>query len=121
MLTKARPSPLLQLHLLDLLYSYCYVLRLYNGDYTSDPAGAADMLFSLSAVLEATAATAAAAAGEPATTPVLPATDVTAAIVLLDCIRCGSTAGQMDVGEHYSCAHKDRRKGLQDCLLVYCM
>ena len=36
-LTKAVPSPMLQWQLLDILYSYCFIMRLYNGDYQSDP------------------------------------------------------------------------------------
>lgn len=35
-LTKATPSPLLQWQLLDVLYSYAFVMRLYNGDCRSD-------------------------------------------------------------------------------------
>lgn len=36
-LTKAVPSPLLQWQLLDILYTYCFVMRLYNGEPQSDP------------------------------------------------------------------------------------
>ncbi len=36
-LTTVPPSPLLQWQLLDILYTYCFVMRLYNGDYSSDP------------------------------------------------------------------------------------
>lgn len=36
-LTKTVPSPLLQWQLLDILYTYCFVMRLYNGDPQSDP------------------------------------------------------------------------------------
>lgn len=36
-LTKAIPSPLLQWQLLDVLYAYCFLMRLYNGDPESDP------------------------------------------------------------------------------------
>ena len=35
-LTKATPSPLLQWQLLDILYSYVFVMRLYNGEYSTD-------------------------------------------------------------------------------------
>lgn len=35
-LTKSTPSPLLQWQLLDIMYSYALVMRLYNGDYSSD-------------------------------------------------------------------------------------
>ena len=31
-LSSAEPSPLLTVHLVDILYSYCFTLRLYNGD-----------------------------------------------------------------------------------------
>ena len=97
-LTRAQPSPVLQYHLLDLLFAYCYVLRLYNGDYTTDPADAAGLAFSLSAVLEATAAAAAggpaAAAGAqpaPGAAGAGAAGEPSAASTLLDCIRwnCG--------------------------------
>lgn len=35
-LTKAAPSPLLQWQLLDILYSYAFVMRVYNGEYSTD-------------------------------------------------------------------------------------
>ena len=35
-LTKAAPSPLLQWQLLAILYSYTFVMRVYNGEYSSD-------------------------------------------------------------------------------------
>ncbi|GAB4818983.1 hypothetical protein N2152v2_006029 [Parachlorella kessleri] len=79
-LTKSRPSPLLQYHLLDLLYAYCYVLRLYNGDYTADPSEAADLVFALSGVLAAAAGAQGPSVGMEASSP-------TAASVLLDSIR----------------------------------
>ncbi len=63
-LTKAAPSPLLRWQLLDLLYAYCFTLRLYNGDYAWEAADAADVLFALSAVLAATPAAAAGGAGQ---------------------------------------------------------
>ncbi|PKA46528.1 hypothetical protein AXF42_Ash012661 [Apostasia shenzhenica] len=44
------PSPLLSLHLIDVIYSYCFTLRLYNGDWPSDPFGAAMVLLSVSSV-----------------------------------------------------------------------
>lgn len=75
-LTKAAPSPLLRWQLLDLLFAYCFTLRLYNGDYQWEAADAADVLFALSAVL---AATPAAAAGEDAAAG--------AAAVLLGCVQ----------------------------------
>lgn len=36
-LTKAAPSPLLRWQLLDVLYAYCLIMRLYNGDPMADP------------------------------------------------------------------------------------
>ena len=36
-LTKAVPSPLLQWQLLDILYTYCFIMRFYNGEPHSDP------------------------------------------------------------------------------------
>ncbi|KAM3321507.1 zinc finger HIT domain-containing protein 2 [Capsicum chacoense] len=45
------PSPLLAVHLVDIIYSYCFTLRLYNGDWQSDPIGSATVLLSISSVL----------------------------------------------------------------------
>ncbi|XP_055821763.1 uncharacterized protein LOC129890221 isoform X2 [Solanum dulcamara] len=50
-LSAARPSPLLAVHLVDIMYSYCFTLRLYNGDWQSDPIGSATVLLSVSSVL----------------------------------------------------------------------
>ncbi|WVZ57406.1 hypothetical protein U9M48_007794 [Paspalum notatum var. saurae] len=50
-LTKAEPSPLLAVHLVDILYSYCFTLRLYNGDWHSDPLGASTVALSMSKVM----------------------------------------------------------------------
>lgn len=50
-LTSKPPSPELALHLIDTLYSYCLVMRLYNGQYTADPIDAADAILSASEVL----------------------------------------------------------------------
>lgn len=36
-LTKAAPSPLLRWQLLDVLYAYCLIMRLYNGEPMADP------------------------------------------------------------------------------------
>lgn len=36
-LSKAQPSPLLRWQLVDILFSYCLTLRLYNGEWASDP------------------------------------------------------------------------------------
>uniref|UniRef100_A0ACD5TMY1 Uncharacterized protein n=1 Tax=Avena sativa TaxID=4498 RepID=A0ACD5TMY1_AVESA len=49
-LTRAEPSPLLTVHLVDILYSYCFTLRLYNGDWHSDPLGASTVALSMSKV-----------------------------------------------------------------------
>ncbi|KAM3402739.1 hypothetical protein ACQJBY_006512 [Aegilops geniculata] len=50
-LTRAEPSPLLTVHLVDILYSYCFTLRLYNGDWQSDPLGASTVVLSMSKVM----------------------------------------------------------------------
>ncbi|KAH6777387.1 HIT-type Zinc finger family protein [Perilla frutescens var. frutescens] len=36
-LTASGPSPLLAIHLVDIIYSYCFTIRLYNGDWKADP------------------------------------------------------------------------------------
>lgn len=86
-LTKAAPSPLLRWQLLDLLYAYCFTLRLYNGDYQWEAADAADVLFALSAVLAATPASA--AAGAAGQQPASGSDDAAAgaAAVLLGCVQ----------------------------------
>ncbi|KAJ7516575.1 hypothetical protein O6H91_22G063700 [Diphasiastrum complanatum] len=50
-LTLVQPSPLLGVHILDVLYSYCFTLRLFNGDWISDPLDAAEVIVSISRVL----------------------------------------------------------------------
>ncbi|KAK6935584.1 Shq1 protein domain [Dillenia turbinata] len=50
-LSSAEPSPLLAVHLVDILYSYCFTLRLYNGDWKSDALGSSMVVLSLSLVL----------------------------------------------------------------------
>ncbi|PWA95769.1 HIT-type Zinc finger family protein [Artemisia annua] len=50
-LTSTEPSPLLAIHLVDILYSYCFTLRLYNGDWESDPVGSTTVVLSISSVL----------------------------------------------------------------------
>lgn len=50
-LSTVNPSPLLTVHLVDILFSYCFTLRLYNGDWRSDPLGAATEVLTMSAVL----------------------------------------------------------------------
>ncbi|OVA01486.1 SHQ1 protein [Macleaya cordata] len=50
-LSSTNPSPLLSVHLIDIIYSYCFTLRLYNGDWKSDAFDAAMVVLSLSSVL----------------------------------------------------------------------
>ncbi|KAL2903088.1 Zinc finger HIT domain-containing protein 2 [Bienertia sinuspersici] len=50
-LTCAEPSPLLAFHLVDILYSYCFTLRLYNGDWQSDAIGVSTVVLTVSSVL----------------------------------------------------------------------
>ncbi|KAJ0231264.1 hypothetical protein HA466_0299380 [Hirschfeldia incana] len=50
-LSSTKPSPLLPIHLVDVLYSYCFTLRIYNGEWESDSLGAATMVMSVSSVL----------------------------------------------------------------------
>lgn len=50
-LSSAEPSPLLAVHLVDIIYSYCFTLRLYNGDWQSDAIGSALVVLSVSSVL----------------------------------------------------------------------
>lgn len=45
------PSPLLAVHLVDIVYSYCFTLRVYNGDWQSDAIGSAMVVLSISSVL----------------------------------------------------------------------
>ncbi|KAK4848723.1 hypothetical protein QYF36_016551 [Acer negundo] len=50
-LSSTEPSPLLAVHLVDIIYSYCFTLRVYNGDWQSDALGSALMVLSVSSVL----------------------------------------------------------------------
>lgn len=50
-LSSKEPSPLLTVHLVDILYSYCFTLRVYNGDWRSDPLGSVMVVLSVSSVL----------------------------------------------------------------------
>ncbi|KAL3499172.1 hypothetical protein ACH5RR_038265 [Cinchona calisaya] len=50
-LSNAEPSPLLAVHLVDIIYTYCFTLRLYNGDWLSDSIGSAEVLLCISSVL----------------------------------------------------------------------
>ncbi|RZC62855.1 hypothetical protein C5167_024607 [Papaver somniferum] len=46
-LSSTNPSPLLSVHLIDIIYSYCFTLRLYNGDWESDALDSAMVVLSL--------------------------------------------------------------------------
>ncbi|KAL5760897.1 hypothetical protein ACOSP7_019402 [Xanthoceras sorbifolium] len=50
-LSSTEPSPLLAIHLVDIIYSYCLTLRVYNGDWQSDALGSAMMVLTVSSVL----------------------------------------------------------------------
>ncbi|XP_078148066.1 HIT-type Zinc finger family protein isoform X2 [Carex rostrata] len=50
-LIRSEPSPLLAVHLVDVLYGYCFTLRLYNGDWSSDPLGSASVFLTISKVM----------------------------------------------------------------------
>lgn len=82
-LTSRPPAPELALHLLDILYAYCLVLRLYNGQYTTDAVEAAATLLAASEVLGG-------GAGAPAASP---------SATLVDCIVrvCAPEAGRVAV------------------------
>jgi len=51
-LTSRAPSPQMPLHLVDLLYWYCLIMRLYNGDYSSDNATVVCLFLCCSLVLQ---------------------------------------------------------------------
>ncbi|XWS38179.1 hypothetical protein CRYUN_Cryun19dG0108100 [Craigia yunnanensis] len=50
-LISTEPSPLLAVHLVDIAYSYCFTLRVYNGDCQSDAIEFAMLVLSISCVL----------------------------------------------------------------------
>lgn len=50
-LCSQQPSPLVVVNLIDIIYSYCFTLRLYNGDWHMDAEGSAMVLLSVSSVL----------------------------------------------------------------------
>lgn len=50
-LTSKQPSPLLGVHLTEAVYGYCFTLRLFNGDWESDPLDAALVLLGIAKVL----------------------------------------------------------------------
>jgi len=53
LLPGGRPAPSLPWHLVDLLFSYCSTLVLYNGDWKADPEGAVTHTVGASGVLSA--------------------------------------------------------------------
>ncbi|CAA0808952.1 HIT-type Zinc finger family protein [Striga hermonthica] len=50
-LTSSSPSLLLPVHLVDIIYSYCFTLRLYNGEWGADPLDASTVVRTVSSVL----------------------------------------------------------------------
>ena len=50
-LTSKTPPPVISLHLLDILFSYCLVLRLFNGQYSADPIDAMGTVFNASQII----------------------------------------------------------------------
>ncbi|KAE8708546.1 putative Aluminum activated malate transporter family protein [Hibiscus syriacus] len=50
-LVSTEPSPLLAVHLVDVVYGYCFTLRVYDGDWQPEPLGSAMVVFSISCVL----------------------------------------------------------------------
>ncbi|KAL2633953.1 hypothetical protein R1flu_005432 [Riccia fluitans] len=50
-LTLKEPSPLLAVHLAEVVYAYCFTLRYYNGDWRSDPVEATSVFLSVSHVV----------------------------------------------------------------------
>jgi hypothetical protein len=50
-LTKVEPSPFLSIHILDIIYSYCFIMKRYNGDPGADLLKVMDDLMTLSSVL----------------------------------------------------------------------
>jgi len=54
-LTKAKPSPYLSHNLIDILYSYCYMFRLFNADIQADLEESLKCIYELSAVIRTNA------------------------------------------------------------------
>jgi hypothetical protein len=50
-LTKVEPSPFLSIHMLDIIYSYCFIMKRYNGDPGAYLLEVLDDLMTLSSVL----------------------------------------------------------------------
>ena len=89
-------SPAVALHFLDLLYSYCLVLRLFNGQWSSDVLDAADTLLAASSVLSSSSvnsSTKSSTSSSTTTTALQPSE------VLLECVVrvCGADAGRAHV------------------------
>jgi hypothetical protein len=92
-LTSQPPSPALPLHLLDLLYSYCLTLRLFNGQYSTDILDAISTVLASSSVL----------GGSHSFSP--PSPDDVPSTVLLNCVMhvCSSTeAGRAQVPRSFA-------------------
>jgi len=89
-LTSKTPSPAVALRLLDLLYSYCLVLRLYNGQYNDDVIDAAETFLAASSVLQGTS---------NGSARLLPGEEDTPGAVLSGCVShaCSSDARQARV------------------------
>lgn len=89
-LTSKPPSPALPLHLLDLLYSYCIVLRLFNGQYSTDVLDAATTVLSASSVL-----------GDVHSPP--SSTDVPSSVLLNSIVHvCSTEAGRSQVPRSFA-------------------
>ena len=89
-LTSKPPSAELVLHLLDIMYSYCLVMRLYNGQYTSDSIDAANAILSASDVLV------------PAGNEAVSHDSVTSILVYLVSKVCGPSAGRAHVSRGFA-------------------
>ncbi|KAG6791554.1 hypothetical protein POTOM_000677 [Populus tomentosa] len=50
-LVSREPPPFLAYHLADIIYSYCFTQRLYNGDWHSDAIGSETVVLGVSSVL----------------------------------------------------------------------
>ena len=89
-LTSKPPSPALPLHLLDLLYSYCIVLRLFNGQYSTDVLDAAATVLSASSIL-----------GDVHSPP--SSTDVPSTVLLNSIVHvCSTEAGRAQVPRSFA-------------------
>jgi len=92
-LTSQPPSPALPLHLLDLLYSYCLTLRLFNGRYTTDVLDAASTVLSSSSVL----------GGRVLSNSLPSSTDVPSTVILNSVMHvCSTEAGRAHVPRSFA-------------------